>query len=155
MVRQPLGAVVFAQVLAVEPVALVHDPAAGVRVHGQRAGVDRLRDAQLLGQLEDVAGAVHVDAPGHRPVPGPDLVPGGQVEDAVGALHGVAHALLHRDVALAQHDAQRRQLSGPGRVPGQRHHVVARLHELADQRTADEPCAARDEVPHAQPPARR
>ena len=75
-----------------------------------------------------------------------NLVPGGDVKDAVDALHGREQGLALCDVAGMHLDAECLEHAGLLGRANQRHDLVAAADELLDDFPANEARRARDEV---------
>jgi len=118
---QPFGPLVSVDEAVRVPVGFVHELAARVREHADRAGIDAFGNRQLAHQLEHVARALDVDPLHLRGVADADLVPSRHVEDAVRACHRTAHALFVGDVAPVHADAQLGERACPLGRPGDRH----------------------------------
>ena len=143
-----LGAVILAQVLPLEAIALIHQFPVRVGVDRQRAGVDAFRDLQLFHELEHVARPLDVDPFPGAGVPHPDLVPSRDVEHAVHPPHGLAHALLFRDISFVNPHPDLNEILGLAWGTHERNHLVIGISQQSHHPPPDEPGRSCDIVFH-------
>lgn len=144
--RQPFGAVVFAEVRAAKPVASIHELAVRVGIDGERAGVNAFGNAKFAHEFEHVAGVANIDLFGSGFIACADLVPGREVEDAIYTVHRCAHAFFVSDVAERELDTALDQGLGLGRIANERNDLVPSIGKLARDVTADETGCTGNEV---------
>src|SRR4029450_521612 len=118
----------------------------------QRAGVDAFGDLQFAHQFQHVTRALDVDLRARALVAHTDLVPAGDVEDAVHAAHRPTHALLVGHVAFVHCSAQPGQVLRFLRATHDGDHLMARLGQLPGYVCTNEASRASQEVFHGVPP---
>ena len=109
-----------------------------------------IRDAGRTGGCrggQDALGRPHVRLPHGRPLRSldPDLVGARPVDQAIGAGQLLRERGGVGEVACDELDVRSGEVGGPLRVADQGDDVVTAVGEMPDDRTADEPAAARDD----------
>jgi hypothetical protein len=129
--RDPLGAIIFAQVLAVKMIAFIHQRPVRIRIDRQRTGIDTLLDTQLLHQFQHIARPRNIDIGTLALILDANLIPARDMKNAIDTLHSCAHTLLIGHISLRNRHSQRCQFFRLRRRARAHYHLVTLLYELA------------------------
>src|SRR6266849_10190489 len=131
VVSHPLRAIILAQVLAREAIGLINELTMRIRIDRERTGLDSLLNAQLLHQLQNVACPVDIDLYSIALVLHTDFIPSGDMQNAIGATHSLAHTLFVSHITPGNCDAQPGQFLRLRRIAHDRDDLVACINKLA------------------------
>jgi hypothetical protein len=148
--RLPLRAVVLGQetLSRGHAVALIYKHPVRIAEDRQGAGVDDPGNAELVGHGEHIPGAFDIDPLDLFLIPRPQLVPGGDMEDNIAALHPRPEGLEIVQVALNEGHPHPVQFGGAVCGAGQRPHLIASLQQFSDEGSTDKTSTARDKCAH-------